>query len=78
MNGISGMKEVQCYGQKEPGVSDYSLEAEPGADIRRELFNRLADRSYPLLGLKSTELTLEDIFLQLTADGGNKTDGGAN
>ena len=78
LNGISGLKEVQTYGQKEPGVFEYSLEAVPGADIRRDLFTRLASRNYPLLGLKTTELTLEDIFLQLTADSSNKTDGGVN
>ena len=78
LTGISGMKEVDSYGQKENGVFEYSLEAEPGTDIRRELFNRLADRNYPLLGLKTTELTLEDIFLRLTSDGSNTTDGGAN
>ncbi len=76
---IPGMKEAQTLGQKEEGVFEFSLEAEPGADIRRELFKRLSERSYPLLGLKTTELTLEDIFLQLTQDGGNSipTDGGA-
>ena len=78
LTSISGMKEVGSYGQKENGVFEYSLEAEPGTDIRRELFNRLADRNYPLLGLKTTELTLEDIFLRLTSDGSNITDGGAN
>ncbi len=78
LTSISGMKEVDSYGQKENGVFEYSLEAEPGTDIRRELFNRLADRNYPLLGLKTTELTLEDIFLRLTSDGSNLTDGGAN
>ena len=78
LTSISGMKEVDAYGQKENGVFEYSLEAEPGTDIRRELFNRLADRNYPLLGLKTTELTLEDIFLRLTSDGSNITDGGAN
>ncbi len=78
LHGISNMKDVQSYGEKENGVFEYALEAEPGADIRRELFNRLADRKYPLLGLRSTELTLEDIFLQLTSDGSNKLDGGTN
>ncbi len=78
LNGISDLKEVQSYGQKEPGVFEYSLEAAPGSDIRRDLFNRLASRNYPLLGLKTTELTLEDIFLQLTAEGSNTTDGGVN
>ena len=45
LNGISGLKEVQTYGQKEPGVFDSSLEAVPGADIRRDLFTRLASRN---------------------------------
>ena len=80
LNSTGGMKEVQALGQKEPGVYEFSLEAEPGADIRRDLFKRLSERSYPLLGLKSTELTLEDIFLQLTRDSSGeaeKSDGGA-
>ena len=76
---VGAADEAQTLGQKEEGVFEFSLEAEPGADIRRELFKRLSERSYPLLGLKTTELTLEDIFLQLTQDGGNSipTDGGA-
>ena len=80
LNSTGGLKEVQALGQKEPGVYEFSVEAEPGADIRRDLFKRLSERSYPLLGLKSTELTLEDIFLQLTRDSSGeaeKSDGGA-
>ncbi len=65
---IPGMVKVTCMGQREKSAFDYTLEAEEGVDIRRELFSRLADRNWPILGLKSTELTLEDIFLQLTKD----------
>lgn len=57
---------VDRLGQREDGVYDFTLEAETGADIRRELFSRLAGRSWPLLGLRGGELSLEDIFLQLT------------
>ncbi|MGI5893613.1 MAG: ABC transporter ATP-binding protein [Candidatus Merdivicinus sp.] len=76
--GIGGVIEVQSLGQKENGVFEFSIEAEPGSDIRRDLFKRLTERNYPLLGLKTTELTLEDIFLQLTQDSSSdkKTDGG--
>jgi ABC-2 type transport system ATP-binding protein len=59
---------VDKLGQREEGVFDFTLEAETGADIRRELFSRLAGRSWPLLGLRGGERSLEDIFLQLTAD----------
>ncbi len=75
---IPGMVKVTCLGAREKSAFDYTLEAEEGADIRRELFSRLADRSWPILGLKSTELSLEDIFLQLTRDDATqgKNDGG--
>lgn len=75
---IPGMVKVTCLGAREKSAFDYTLEAEEGADIRRELFSRLADRSWPILGLKSTELSLEDIFLQLTRDDAaqDKKDGG--
>ena len=36
------------------------------ADIRRELNRRLAARNWYIMGLRSSELTLEDIFLKLT------------
>lgn len=66
LQGMSETKEVQALGEKEPGVFEYTIEAVEGADIRRELFKRMASRNWPIMGLKSSELTLEDIFLQLT------------
>ena len=73
---IPGMQEVSFVGERENGQAfDFSLEADKGLDIRREVFKRLAERDWTLLGMRSTELSLEDIFLQLTADdsgnGGN-------
>lgn len=59
---------VDKLGLREGGVYDFTLEAEEGVDVRREMFTRLADRNWPLLGLRSSELSLEDIFLQLTGD----------
>ncbi len=77
---IPGMVKVTNMGAREKSAFDYTLEAEEGVDIRRELFTRLADRKWPILALKSTELTLEDIFLQLTRDDASSftKDGGEN
>ena len=78
---IPGMLEVSLVGQRETGeVYDFSLEAEKGLDIRREVFKRLAERSWPLLGMRSSELSLEDIFLQLTAEdsAASETENGGN
>lgn len=65
---IPGMKEIHSLGSKESNSFDFSLEAAPGTDIRREVFKRLAERQWPILSMRGSELSLEDIFLQLTSD----------
>jgi len=55
-------------GEREPGVFEFSVEAEQGADPRRVLFERLAERGWPILALRSTDLTLEEVFISLTND----------
>lgn len=63
---IPGMKEVLYNGEKEPGAFEFSLESDPALDIRREVFHRIVTRNWTILSFRSTEMTLEDIFLQLT------------
>lgn len=66
IKGISGVESVAADMEREKGVWEYSIEATEGIDIRRELFKRIAARNWCILGLKSSELSLEDIFLKLT------------
>ncbi|MDE7281776.1 MAG: ABC transporter, partial [Ruminiclostridium sp.] len=49
-----------------PGVYEYYLEAAQGKDLRREISKKLSSRNYPILMMKSNELSLEEIFLKLT------------
>ncbi|MBE6883402.1 MAG: ATP-binding cassette domain-containing protein [Ruminococcaceae bacterium] len=65
---IPGMLTVSKLGEREPGVYDFDVEGETDSDLRREIFKRLAERQWPILGMRSSEMTLEDIFLQLTSD----------
>ena len=64
---VPGMANVEMLDTREEGGYDYMLEADTGFDIRRDMFLSLSERRWPILGLKSSELSLEDIFLQLTA-----------
>lgn len=66
ISGISGVENVVAEMEREPGIFDYEIEVEEGSDIRRELFKRIASRNWYMLGLKSNEMTLEDIFLKIT------------
>ena len=62
---IPGVKKLNSLGVKEPGSIDLLIEQEDDADIRAELFNRLAARHWPILSLGSSERTLEEIFTSL-------------
>lgn len=68
IKGISGVVSVTADMEREKGVYDYEIETKEDVDIRRELFKRVAARNWIILGLKTSEMTLEDIFLKITMD----------
>ena len=63
---VKGVRQAQDLGPREPGVNQFCLEPEGDTDPREEIFRRLADRSWPLLEMKTMELSLEQIFIELT------------
>lgn len=66
IKGINGVVSVVADMEREKGIFDYEIEAREDTDIRRELFKRVAARNWVMLGLKTSEMTLEDIFLKIT------------
>lgn len=80
---IQGIKHASAEMEREPGVFEYELEAEDDIDIRREVSRTAQEHGWPILLMKSSELTLEDIFLKITMGedvgsqlGKTKTNGG--
>ena len=65
---ISGVSYVEELGSREPDTLDYIVESEKNYDIRRPLFNSMARSGNPILMLRPMDVTLEDIFLQLTTE----------
>lgn len=59
---------VDSLGSKEAGSTDYLIESNPNVDIRKLLFNTLASRGYPMIGLKSMDMSLEDMFVKLVTE----------
>ncbi len=71
LRGLDGVIFVDELGQKEQGSNDYLIESSPSVDVRKPLFRMLSDRSWPLMGLKSMDMSLEDVFVSLiTNEGG--------
>lgn len=68
IQGIPGVRSVNSLGRHESGAAEFSIEPEGDTDVRVPLFNRLADRNWPLLMLNPSELSLEEIFLRLTEE----------
>ena len=75
---IPDMEEVHLNRTIDKTIGEYELNAREGCDIRREVFKRMAARNYPILLMRSSELTLEEIFLKLTTGDfyGNTDNGG--
>ncbi|MDO4944662.1 MAG: ATP-binding cassette domain-containing protein [Ruminococcus sp.] len=66
LQSIEGVDRVYCDAEHKNNVSEFRIEAKEGKDIRKALFKKVAENGWYLLELKSSELSLEDIFLKLT------------
>ena len=64
--GIRGVLSVKCLGVVEKGSLDFEIEPEEDTDVRKEIFNRMSDRKWPILEFTPEEMSLENIFLRLT------------
>ncbi len=62
-----GVKSARVLGEPEEGAWEYLVEVEENTDIRRPLFAALAAAQYPILRLAPRGVSLEEIFLKLTA-----------
>ncbi len=60
--------KAQSSGSREAGTVDLVLEAGKDQDVRREVFTAFARADLPLLQMKSMDLTLEEIFLNLITE----------
>ncbi len=65
LEGIEGISSVTVT-RFEDGVTSLLLKLNKGADVQEAVFNACVQAGFPILTLKSTEMSLENIFLELT------------
>ena len=65
---LPGVHFAEVQGVRELNTVDVVVEADAKVDIRRPLFNAMSKASYPILMMKSQDMTLEDIFIQVTTE----------
>jgi ABC-2 type transport system ATP-binding protein len=63
---IPTVKKLDFKESQESGSVDAIAEAAKDTDIRQDIFQALAAANIPILMMRSVDLSLEDIFLNLT------------
>ena len=67
LHGQDGVKSVQALGEMEPDAWDYIVQPDENVDVRKPLFQALAQANYPILKLVPQNVSLEEIFIKLTS-----------
>ncbi len=62
---INGISKVEAEGRGDLDSVRFTVESEPGVDIRKSLFYSLSRNSWPLISIEPLGATLEDIFISL-------------
>ena len=64
---VAGVAAVSVADRRD-GVSGFQLEMAPGCDVRRDVSRTVVTHGWGLLELRAQQMSLEDIFLQLTTE----------
>lgn len=65
---IPSIERFEFKISEEPQTIDVELHGEKGTDIRQDVFESFSKANCPILLMKSSQMTLEDIFIKLTSD----------
>ena len=63
---VPSVNRLEFKESQESGSCDLIAEAKPDSDIRRDVFKALAAANIPILMMRSQDMSLEEIFLNLT------------
>jgi len=64
---IAGVRSVEVTSGAD-GLSNAEIESESGADLRAQIASRVVNNGFDLLEMRAVNLSLEDIFMQLTTE----------
>ncbi len=65
---IAGVQGMNIEPAGNPGRLAAIVETAPGADVRSQIAAKVVGKGWPLFELRGANMSLEDIFLQLTTD----------
>ncbi len=67
LSNVNGVSKAEIIGQKSSSITEFQVFCSADYDIRREIFKAMSADNFIILDIHSTEPSLEDIFMSLTA-----------
>ena len=63
LKSMQGISYAEVLAERDGDAYTYMVESEYGVDIRKKLFYQLAERNWPMIGMETLGMNLEDIFI---------------
>ena len=68
----SGIVYAEALSERDDDAYTFVVESAPGVDIRKSLFFALAERGWAMIGLEAVGMNIEDIFISIVEQSGEK------
>ena len=65
LRSTTGISYAEPLAERDGDAYTYMIESETGIDIRKKLFYQLVEHNWPLVGMESLGMSLEDIFISV-------------
>lgn len=65
LRALPGITYAESLAERDGDAYAYMIESDTGIDIRKKLFYQLVERNWPLIGMESMGMSLEDIFISV-------------
>ncbi len=69
IKGLYGVVYAELMPERDGEAYVYTVESEVGNDIRKKLFNLMAEKNWPIIGLEALGMSLEELFITIVEDG---------
>lgn len=72
LKSLQGILSVTSDGIREGDTYSYIIDSNPAIDVRKIIFNALASKGWPMMGMEGLEAELEDVFVKLIQGNGKE------
>ena len=69
---ITGIKEIKLVKENEDKTKQYEITGENDVNLNKTIFNEFAKENITIVEMKKAEATLEDAFMKIIKEGGDK------